>query len=61
MSGLSGRLGSIPVTEGSFDGRSLPPLVEREPLDDMYYKNVPKIPLLTGVTRDETKRAVHGG
>ncbi|KAF2885402.1 hypothetical protein ILUMI_20800 [Ignelater luminosus] len=59
-SGLQGRLGSIPVTELQYDGRSLPPMVEGEPLDKMHHKEIPKIPLLTGVTKDETKNAING-
>ena len=58
LSGLSGLLGSSPVAEGLHDGRSLPGLVQRKPLDDMNSGRNPKIPLLTGVTQHEAKRAV---
>ncbi|CAG9813114.1 unnamed protein product [Phaedon cochleariae] len=60
MSGLSGNLGGSPVTEGVNDGRSLPGLVENEPINDLEKENNPKIPLLTGIVKDETKRAVKG-
>lgn len=60
MSGLSGGLGTAPVSEGYNDGRSLPGLVEDEPINDLNNAKNPKIPLLTGITRDETKRAVRG-
>ncbi|KAJ8934125.1 hypothetical protein NQ314_013584, partial [Rhamnusium bicolor] len=60
MSGLSGGLGSAPVSEGYNDGRSLPGLVEDEPINDLNKEKNPRIPLLTGITRDETKRAVRG-
>lgn len=60
LSGLSGLLGSSPAIEGVNDGRSLPGLIERDPLEDMSAGRRPAIPLLTGTTRDETKRAVDG-
>ncbi|KAK5647280.1 hypothetical protein RI129_002172 [Pyrocoelia pectoralis] len=60
VSGIQGQLSSSPVTEYRFDGRSLPPMVDGEPLDKLVEKKVPKIPLLTGITKDETKRAIHG-
>lgn len=59
ISGLAGRLGSAPVWEGRRDGRSLPPVSELEPLNDPAAEHS-KIPLLTGITKDETKRACHG-
>ncbi|KAJ8941723.1 hypothetical protein NQ318_023319 [Aromia moschata] len=60
VGGLSGGLGSAPVSEGYNDGRSLPGLIEDEPINDLNNKRNPRIPLLTGVTRDETKGAVRG-
>lgn len=48
------------MTELRYDGRSLPPMIEGEPLDKMNRKETPKIPLLTGVTKDETKNAING-
>lgn len=60
MSGLSGDLGAAPVHEGYNDGRSLPGVVEANPIEDLDKSNNPKIPLMTGICRDETKRAVKG-
>nr|XP_969988.2 PREDICTED: carboxylesterase 1E [Tribolium castaneum] len=59
VSGLAGKLGSAPVFEGRRDGRSLPPVAEVEPVNDPE-STQKKIPLLTGITKDETKRACHG-
>lgn len=58
VTGLNGMLGAAPNAEGRFDGRSLPAAIEQPPMDDMTQGNIPKIPILTGITRDETKRAV---
>lgn len=60
MSGLSGELGSAPVAEGFNDGRSLPGMVQDKPMNDLEKANNPKIPLLTGICKDETKKAVRG-
>ncbi|KAB0805013.1 hypothetical protein PPYR_01983 [Photinus pyralis] len=60
VSGIQGHLCSSPVVEYKYDGRSLPPMVAGEPLENLVDKKCPKIPLLTGVTKDETKRAIHG-
>ncbi|RZC37122.1 carboxylesterase 1E, partial [Asbolus verrucosus] len=59
ISGLAGKLGAAPVFEGRRDGRSLPPIVEAEPVNDPQVAHK-KIPLLTGITKDETKRACQG-
>lgn len=60
VSGLNGVLGTAPSSEGRFDGRSLPPAVEKPPIEEMSEGNVPNVPLLLGVTKDETKRAIEG-
>ncbi|KAL1488054.1 hypothetical protein ABEB36_015423 [Hypothenemus hampei] len=60
VSGLNGRLGTAPVVEGVNDGRSLPGLIQQDPVDSLYKQDNPKIPLLTGVTKDETTKAVKG-
>lgn len=60
ISGLSGLLTPSPVSEGNNDGRSLPGFVEMKPLDSLTQAKIPNIPLLTGVTRDETGNAVNG-
>lgn len=59
VSALAGKLGSAPVFEGRRDGRSLPPVAEVEPITDPETSEK-KIPLLTGITKDETKRACQG-
>lgn len=60
QSGLAGGLGAAPVYEGKHDGRSLPNLVQNKPMNDMENGNIPKIPILIGTTKDETKRACQG-
>ncbi|CAH0551297.1 unnamed protein product [Brassicogethes aeneus] len=60
VSGLNGQLSAAPVREGYHDGRSLPPLVEDDPINDLKSQKNPDIPLLTGITKHETSRAVHG-
>lgn len=60
VTGLSGQLSSSPNIEWPSDGRSLPSAIEREPMADMASGNIPEIPLLTGITKDETKKAVQG-
>lgn len=60
MTGLSGLLGTAPNAEGRHDGRFLPPLIESQPIQELTVGNLPKIPLLTGITKDETKKACHG-
>lgn len=57
QNGMGAGLGAAPVHEGRHDGRSLPSLVQNKPMDDMEKGNIPKIPLLLGTTKDETKRA----
>lgn len=59
VSGLGGLVNTAPAVEGFHDGRGLPPMIQQPPMDQMRYRKLPKIPLLTGVTKDETKRAVH--
>lgn len=60
VSGLSGLLGAAPIAEGRHDGRFLPSIVEMQPLGGLAEGKFPKIPLLTGITKDETKKACHG-
>ncbi|XP_025830313.1 neuroligin-2-like isoform X2 [Agrilus planipennis] len=59
MGAMSRSLGASPVVEGVHDGRSLPSGVEHEPFKQMSEGNIPNIPLFTGVTKEETKRAVN--
>ncbi|XP_030750699.1 liver carboxylesterase 1 [Sitophilus oryzae] len=60
VSGMNGRTGARPVAEGTNDDRSLPGFIEYDPVESMYKRSNPHIPLLTGVTKDETKKAVNG-
>ncbi|XP_074036821.1 liver carboxylesterase 1 [Leptinotarsa decemlineata] len=60
ISGLSGDLGCAPVKEGFNDGRSLPGFVQDEPMNDMEKQRNPKVPLLTGIVKDETKKSIKG-
>lgn len=60
VTGLSGLLGAAPNAEGRHDGRFLPPLIESQPLQELTLGKLPNIPLLTGITKDETKKACHG-
>ncbi|XP_058799315.1 cocaine esterase-like [Phymastichus coffea] len=57
---LSSLLGTGPVVEGKDDQRSLPKFVQDEPEDSLNSNEVPKIPLLIGVVKDETGGAVYG-
>ncbi|KAF5274800.1 hypothetical protein FQR65_LT00383 [Abscondita terminalis] len=56
---IQGQSGCIPVREYRYDGRSLPPMIEGDPHEKLQEKP-PTIPLLTGVTKDETKGAIGG-
>lgn len=52
--GLSGSTGYEPSKEKSTNERSLPGFLESNPTDDLVNGTFPEIPLLLGVTRDET-------
>ncbi|PSN44361.1 hypothetical protein C0J52_19622 [Blattella germanica] len=58
LAGITGLLGAAPCIDGSNDGRFLPNFLPDSPLDGLTNGKFPKIPLLTGVTRDETSSAV---
>ncbi|KAJ9601634.1 hypothetical protein L9F63_000242 [Diploptera punctata] len=60
LAGLTGLLGPAPCIEGGNDGRFLPNFFDKSPLDGLKSGKFPKIPLLTGVTRDETSSALNG-
>lgn len=60
LAGIIGLLGPAPVTEGGNDGRFLPNFLPESPLDGLRAGQFPNIPLLTGVTRDETAPALFG-
>jgi hypothetical protein len=55
-----GLLGPAPCIEGSNDGRFLPNFLSESPLDGLQTGKFPNIPLLTGVTRDETAHVLFG-
>lgn len=38
----------------------MPGLIEDDPMNDLYKQHQPEIPLLTGITKDETKKVIHG-
>lgn len=49
-----------PAQEGKDDSRFLPNFIPQSPLEAMQQGNFPKVPLLTGVTKDETGGGVKG-
>ncbi|XP_053605942.1 carboxylesterase 5A [Plodia interpunctella] len=56
---ISGRSGTGARVEGQYDDRGLPTLVDEQP-GDVLKKKKQRIPLFTGVTLAETRRAVFG-
>lgn len=54
MRSMTGMAGFVPVVERMFDDRSLPSLIDRRPEDRLKAGGFRRVPLLTGVTRDET-------
>ncbi|XP_023713504.1 para-nitrobenzyl esterase isoform X2 [Cryptotermes secundus] len=60
LAGITGLLGPAPCTEGANDGRFLPNFLSESPLDGLQSGKFPNIPLLTGVTRDETAPILFG-
>ena len=59
-SGLAGLLSPAPVVEGPNDARFLPSFMGEQPGSVLDRGAFPKIPMLIGVTKDETYPAVHG-
>lgn len=55
---MAGLHSTGPVSEGEYDYRGLPTFVPRNPLDTMQTGKFNKIPILTGVTKDETAASV---
>lgn len=55
---MTGNVGYAPVVEGSADRRSLPRFLEEDPKDTMSDGTFKKVPLLTGVTKDETANGI---
>lgn len=60
LAGLTGLLGSAPVSDGGYDERFLPSFLVKKPTDVLKLGEFPNIPLLTGVTKDETSTAILG-
>lgn len=60
VTGLAGVLGPGPVIDGKDDLRSLPNFMTQEPASALRLGSFPKIPLLTGVMKDETAGAIFG-
>ncbi|XP_067013946.2 pyrethroid hydrolase Ces2a [Anabrus simplex] len=60
VAGLSGLLGVAPVVEGPDDDRGLPNFLTQSPVDILKLGGFPPIPLLTGITKDETSTAIRG-
>ncbi|XP_014219967.1 liver carboxylesterase 1-like [Copidosoma floridanum] len=57
---LSSLLNPGPVVEGKNDFRYLPNFVTDEPENSLSLDDLPEVPLLTGVMKDETGGAVYG-
>lgn len=55
---MNGNLGYEPSIEGKDDQRSLPRFLEEEPRYVVGNGTFKKVPLLTGVTRDETANSI---
>ncbi|XP_050433145.1 carboxylesterase 4A [Adelges cooleyi] len=60
LTGLANLLSTGPVVEGKNDGRFLPFLLLDTPLNLMKMNRIPKIPILTGVNKLETKSGILG-
>lgn len=55
---MNGNIGYQPSIEGKENHRSLPGFLEEDPRDVVGNGTFKKVPLLTGVTRDETANAM---
>jgi carboxylesterase type B len=55
---LSGSVGYEPVVEGEDDKRALPGIITEKPDDALKNKSFRKVPLLIGVTKDETANGI---
>lgn len=56
---LNGNIGYQPAIEGKEDHRALPGFIEEDPRYVVGNGTFKKVPLLTGVTRDETANAIN--
>lgn len=55
---MSGMVGYQPLINGDDNGRSLPGFLQDDPRDVIRNGTFKTVPLLTGVTRDETANAI---
>lgn len=55
---MAGSVGYAPTIEGSDDRRSLPHFLEENPKETLNNGTFKKVPLLTGVTKDETVNGI---
>lgn len=55
---MNGNIGYQPIVEGKDDRRSLPGFLDENPRYVIGNGTFKKVPLLTGVTRDETANAI---
>lgn len=55
---MTGSVGFGPVIEGLNDERSLPRFLEEDPKEVVENGKFKKVPLLTGVTKDETSNGI---
>lgn len=56
---MNGNVGYQPLVEGKHDNRSLPGFLDDEPRYVIGNGTFKKVPLLTGVTRDETANSIN--
>lgn len=56
---MTGSVGYGPVVETPASGRALPGFIEEHPRDVFNNGTFKKVPLLTGVTRDETANVLN--
>lgn len=55
---MSGMVGYQPLIDGDYNGRSLPGFLHADPRNVIKNGTFRLVPLLTGVTRDETANAI---
>lgn len=60
VNAISKLLSSGPVVEGKNDGRFLSYFLNKNPLNALQDKNMPKVPLLMGTAKSETGNAITG-
>lgn len=60
INGMTPNAGVNPIVEEKDDGRGLPGLLTEKPETILSEGDIPKIPLLIGVAKDETANAIDG-